>query len=79
MGGLDALVFSGGVGENVPQLRQAATTRLAFLGPALDPVANAADGSDRDLSASGAPGRTLVVHAREDMIVAGQVRRLVIG
>jgi acetate kinase len=79
MGGLDTLVFSGGVGENIPQLRQAVATRLAFLGLALDPAANAAGGSDRDVSAPGAPVRTLVVHTREDVVIAGQVRRLLTG
>jgi acetate kinase len=76
MGGLDVLVFSGGIGENAPDLRAAAVQRLAFLGLGIDPVANAADGTDRDVTAAGASVRTLIVHAREDAVIARQVRHL---
>ena len=76
MGGLDVLVFSGGIGENTPTLRAAAAARLGFLGLSIDAAANADDGADRDISAPAATVRTLVVHAREDAVIAGHVRRL---
>jgi len=44
LGGLDALVFTAGIGENSPAVRAALCARLAWLGVALDPVANAAGG-----------------------------------
>ena len=73
-GGLDALVFSGGVGENAPALRRRLVDGLGFLGLALDPDADAAAvGAEGDVSAPGAPARTVVVHAREDLVIAGQV------
>ena len=75
LGGLDALAFSGGVGEHLPDVRAAAAARLAFLGVAIDPTANAeTDGADADISMAGAPVGTLVVRARVDLEIAGQVR-----
>ena len=79
--GLDALVFTGGVGERSPAVRAAVVERLGFLGLALDAEANAAAPPDGevDVSAAGATARTLVVHAREDLEIARQVRNVVSG
>jgi acetate kinase len=75
MGGLDVLAFSGGVGEHLPALRALALERSAFLGLALDPDRNAsARGGDADVGADGAMARTVVVAAREDLVIAEQVR-----
>ena len=74
MGGLDALVFAGGVGEHAPAVRAAAADRLGFLGVALDEAANAGAAGDADVGAPGAPVRALVVEAREDLEIARQVR-----
>ncbi|GAB3435025.1 acetate/propionate family kinase [Actinophytocola sediminis] len=79
MDGLDALVFTGGVGEHQPFVRTAAAAGLGFLGVRLDEQANrAATGEDAetDISADGAGVRTLVVTAREDREIARQVRGL---
>ena len=75
MGGLDALVFTGGIGERSAPVRAGAADGLGFLGIALDPAANQADG-DREISAPGSAVRTLVVAAREDLEIARQVRQL---
>jgi acetate kinase len=74
MGGLDALVFTGGVGENSARVRAAATTATAFLGVDLDPEANAENRGDSVVSPSGAAAAVLVVVAREDREIAAQVR-----
>jgi acetate kinase len=76
MGGLDALVFTGGVGENAPAVRAAAATGLRFLGLEIDPALNARPAGDMDVSAAGARVRTLVIHAHEDVEVARDVRQL---
>ena len=68
MGGLDVLVFTGGVGENAPAIRARAAEGLAFLGVGVDPERNGASG------ASDAAVRTLVVAAREDLEIAREVR-----
>jgi acetate kinase len=74
LGGLDALVFTGGVGERAPAVRAAAADGLAFLGVAIDGAANEGADTDTDITATGAAVRTLVVLAREDIEIAGQVR-----
>jgi len=87
LGGLDALVFTGGIGENAPTVRAEVARRLAFLGVALDADANdsptpggertGGDGAvDAAISAAGAAVATLVVHAREDHEIAREVRSL---
>ncbi len=73
LGGMDALAFTGGVGEGSGRTRAEAARRLAFLGVAVDPRADGGAG-DRDVSAPGAGVRTLVVGSREDLVIARSVR-----
>ncbi len=76
LGGLDVLVFTGGVGERAPRIRALAAAGLGFLGVALDSERNAAavPPPDREVGADGAPVRVVVVEAREDLEIARQVR-----
>jgi acetate kinase len=79
LGGLDALVFTGGVGENAPTVRAAAVAGLGFLGVALDAprndrAAGAAAAPETDITADGSTVRTLVVAAGEDLEIARGVR-----
>jgi acetate kinase len=74
LGGLDALAFTGGVGEHAPQVRALAAEGLGFLGVALDPAANDAARPDAEITAAGAAIRTHVLAAREDREIARQVR-----
>jgi acetate kinase len=79
LGGLDALVFTGGVGENAPTVRAAAVAGLGFLDVALDAPRNdravgAAAAPEADITADGSTVRTLVVAAREDLEIARGVR-----
>ena len=76
MGGLDALVFTGGVGENSPTVRAAAAAATAFLGVALDPELNAAAAGDRVLSADTERAPAVTLRAREDLEMAAQARRV---
>jgi len=73
MGGVDALIFCGGVGEHAAAVRAGATDGLAFLGVGIDRRSNVAGNGDRDLTAPGSPVRTLVVAAREDLEIARAV------
>lgn len=79
LGGLDALVFTGGVGERSPAIRSGAAAGLGFLGVAVDAGRDAAAEPDADVSAAGAAVRTLVVTAREDLEMARQVRAVLAG
>jgi acetate kinase len=79
LGGLDLLVFTGGVGENAPAIRRDAVAGLGYLGVALDERGNEAATGDADISANGAHARTLVISAREDLEIAGEVRAVLRG
>jgi acetate kinase len=79
LGGLDALVFTGGVGENAAMVRAEAAAGLRFLGIALDAQRNdeavgAAADPEADVTAAGSSVRVLVVAAREDLEIARGVR-----
>ena len=77
LGGIDALVFAAGVGENSVTLRSAACDGLAFMGIRLDPAKNAAKPVDADIAAADATARVLVVHTQEELMIAREVRRVV--
>jgi acetate kinase len=72
--GIDAIVFTGGVGENSAEIRQRAMDGLGFLGIAADPASNASGTGDREIGAPAASARALVISAREDIEIARQVR-----
>jgi acetate kinase len=74
MNGLDVIAFTGGVGENSAEIRRRAADGLGFLGIAVDQSANAAGPGDRQIGASAAVVRALVINAREDVEIARQVR-----
>ena len=76
-GGLDALVFTGGVGENSLLVRPITASRLTFLGVAIKEVAS--DAVDRDISTTDATVRTFVIAAREDLQIAREARVLLDG
>jgi acetate kinase len=77
-GGLDVLVFTGGMGEHSPELRAAAAARLGYLGVELDGSANQAT-ADADLTADGAVARTVLVTAAEDVEVARETAAVLVG
>jgi len=77
LGGLDAVVFTAGIGERAAGMRSAICRRLAFLGVRLDEDANAAATPDADLSSPGSPVAVWVVGAREDLVIARETRRAV--
>jgi len=76
LGGLDALVFTAGIGEGSAPVRAWVCSRLAFLGVRLDPNANDDAEPDFDVAAADSPVRIWVVHAREDVVAARAARVL---
>ena len=74
MGGLDAIVFGGGVGEHAAPIRAGAAERLGFLGVELDAARTEAGSGDRSIGRAGAGVASLVVEAREDLEIARNVR-----
>jgi acetate kinase len=77
MNGVDACVFTGGVGQNSAEIRRQTVAGLGFLGLDLDQDANDSVTTDADVSSPAATVRTLVVASREDLEMAAQARRLV--
>ena len=78
MGGLDALVFTAGVGENDPEIRATVCEGLSFLGVELDAEANARlRGVEGDISAAGSRVRVLVVPTDEERLIADETVALV--
>jgi acetate kinase len=71
LGGLDALVFAGGIGENAPLVRQRSLHGLDALGLALDPARNeAAQGVEAEVSPKGAGFRVFVIPTNEELLIA---------
>jgi len=76
LGGLDALVFSAGIGENSPEVRAAACDSFGFLGLRLDAAKNAGSPADSDIATADSAVRVLVLRAQEDWAIACECRRL---
>jgi acetate kinase len=77
LGGVDALAFMGGVGENCPPLRERVCRQLGFLGLQLDSGKNARSANDQDIAAPQSAVRVLVIHAQEDWEIARECYHLV--
>ncbi len=77
LGGLDALVFAGGIGEHSALLRHAVVTPLESLGLRLDASANADGPAERRISPSSAPVAIWIIPTRESALIARQVFELV--
>ena len=76
LGGVDALVFTAGVGEHSAEVRALVCARLGFLGVELDAAANDGARADAEIAAPASRVRVVVLHAREDVVVARAVRRV---
>lgn len=78
MGGLDCIVFTGGIGENDCALREAVCDNMEYLGVALDPEKNKVRGLDiNDISAKNSRVKILVVCTNEELMIARDTKELV--
>jgi acetate kinase len=76
LGGVDALVFTAGIGENSPEVRVAACANFEFLGLKLDTARNSHSPVDQEISMSGSLVRVFIVRAQEDWAIARDCWRL---
>jgi acetate kinase len=76
LGGMDALVFTAGIGENSPEVRAAACATFGFFGLKLDGAKNEQPSADQDISLSESAVRVLIVRAQEDWAIARECWRL---
>ncbi len=79
MGGVDAIVFTAGVGENQFGLRARCIDTLGYLGVKIDPELNKIRGREIDISAEGATVRVLVIPTNEELMIAMDTAALVKG
>jgi acetate kinase len=74
LGGLDALVFTAGIGEHAPSIRARICRNAAWLGVRLDPMAN--EGGGPCISAPGSPATAWVIPTNEELMIARHTVRL---
>ena len=80
MGGCDAIVFTGGIGENNPAYRKRVADKLAFMGVKIDDEKNEfakRNGLEVDISAEGSTVRMLVLPTNEELMIAKDTYELV--
>jgi len=76
IGGIDVLAFTGGIGEHSAPVRQRVCRRLDWIGVAIDEDRNSDAEPDIELTAAGAPVRSVVITAREDLEMAREISAL---
>jgi acetate kinase len=80
LGGVDAVAFAGGIGENAPAIRERSMLGLHAVGLVLDPALNtAARGVEAEISPPGARARVFVVPTNEELLIARDTYRIVSG
>ena len=77
MGGVDAVIFTAGVGENRPHDRLMMVSGLEYMGIRIDPEKNNVRGVERDLSADDATVRVLLIPTNEELMIARDTATLV--
>jgi acetate kinase len=77
LGGVDALVFTAGVGEHAPEIRKRVCENLNYLGLELDRTANETCKPDADVAKPASAVRILVIATREDLTIMRETRQLV--
>ncbi len=78
MGGLDAVIFTAGIGENNPKIRRMVCENLDFVGISIDLEKNEVRGKELDISAPGAKVRTLVIPTNEELAIAKETKKLIV-
>ena len=79
MGGVDAVIFTAGVGENGPETRESACAGLEFMGIKIDPEKDKVRGKEMDVSADDAKVRVLVIPTNEELMIAMDTAAIVKG
>ncbi|MBQ2737050.1 MAG: acetate kinase [Clostridia bacterium] len=70
MGGTDAIVFTGGIGENTPKYRSFVCEKLAFLGVKIDEAKNAIRGEEMEISTPESTVKVFVIPTNEELVIA---------
>ena len=78
LGGVDAVVFTAGIGENTPSVRSQSVRNLAFMGIEIDEKKNVEvpRGAEMDISLERSAARILVIPTNEELAIANETRRI---
>ena len=80
MGGADAIVFTGGIGENSPEIRARICDGLQFAGVTIDPVKNqASEAADREITTDNSSLPAFCIRTDEELLIARDTVRCIIG
>ena len=77
MGGLDAVVFTGGIGENNPQYRTRVANAISFLGTGIDEEKNHIRGEEIEISVPGSKVKMFVIPTNEELVIARDTKEIV--
>ena len=77
MGGIDAIVFTAGIGENNPKIRNMVCKGLEFLGAKIDEEKNMARGMEMDVSTDDSKVRILVIPTNEELAIAKETKKMI--
>ncbi len=77
MGGLDAVVFTGGIGENNPQYRTRVAEKIKFLGTDIDEEKNHVRGKEIEISVPGSKVKMYVIPTNEELVIARDTKEIV--
>jgi acetate kinase len=76
MNGVDAIIFTAGIGENSKEMRSRICEGLKFLGVAIDEEKNNCRSVERDISAPQSKVRVLIVPTNEELVIARDTREI---
>ena len=79
MGGVDLIVFTAGIGENSPELREMVLSDMSFMGIELDKAKNKVRGKETDISAENSRVKLLIIPTNEELVIARDTKELVGG
>lgn len=77
MGGIDAIVFTAGIGENNPKIRKMVCEGLGFMGASINEEKNLVRGAEMDISTEDSKVRVLVIPTNEELAIAKETKKLV--
>jgi acetate kinase len=76
MGGVDAIVFTAGLGENSPRMRDQICNGLEFLGTRVDAAKNAGRGKEQEISVDGSKVKIFVIPTNEELVIARDTKTI---
>lgn len=79
MGGVDAIVFTAGIGENGISYRDAICNGLEYLGTRIDPIRNNIRGEEAEISVPGSKVKIFVIPTNEEVMIARDTKRITAG